>query len=96
MPIASIKSILKVFTLRLVSYTLSPIFNINSDLFKCLTTCNTLITNTLRFFDPDIRYSDAPYLCDGHHGRAEHEPQQGPGSDLCGSGRVCDWNDLPP
>lgn len=50
MPIASIKSILKVFTLRLVSYTLSPIFDINSDLFKCLTTCNTLITNTLRFF----------------------------------------------
>lgn len=31
-------------------YTLSPIFNINSDLFKSLTTCNTLIINTLRFF----------------------------------------------
>lgn len=95
MPIANIKSIFKVLTLSLVSYTLSPIFNINSDLFKSLTTCNTLITNTLRFFDPDIRYSDAPYLCDGHHGRAEHEPQQGPGSDLCGSVRVCDWHDLP-
>lgn len=96
MPIASIKSILKVFTSKLVSYTLSPIFNINSDLFKSLTICNTLITYTLRFVYPDIRYSDAPYLCDGHHGRAEHEPEQGPGSDLCGSVRVWDWNDLPP
>lgn len=68
MLIVSIKLILKVFILRLVSYIFSLIFNINLDLFKSLIICNILIINILRFFDLDIWYSDVFYLCDGYYG----------------------------